>query len=117
MVCLIDAETPVFQLHKNLLRLGLALYFCCFLLHSFLTTKKHPSDVEPSYIPIFSQRLPVGMSKACSCFMQIMDNNSKDLGSIVTKIDRYQCPWLPYKCNKFKKIGEQVCRVFKCAKR
>ena len=34
-------------------RLGLASYLCCLLLHSFLTTKRHPSDVEPSYIPIF----------------------------------------------------------------
>ena len=58
-------------------RLGLTSYLCCLLPHSFLTTKRHPSDVEPSYITIFrliqSVVYPVGVSKDCSCFTQMID--------------------------------------------
>jgi len=83
-------------------RLGLASYLCCLLLHSFLTTKRHPSDVDPSYIPIFrlirSAVYPVGVSKDCSCFTQMIDYNSKDL---FTKIDTDNRLWTPYKCTKF----------------
>ena len=86
-------------------RLGLASYLCCLLLCSFLTTKRHPSDVEPSYIPIFrliqSAVYPVGVSKDFSCFTQMIDYTSKDLVWILTKIDTDNCLWTPYKCTKF----------------
>ena len=68
------------------------------------------SNIAIIFFAIYS----VGMSKVCSCFTQIMDNNSKDLGPIITKIDRYGCPT---NVTNFKQIGEQVCRVFKCAKK
>jgi len=97
-------------------RLGLASYLCCLLLHSFLTAKRHPSDVEPSYIPIFrliqSAVYPVGVSKDCSCFMQMIDYNSKDLVRILTKIDTDNCFWMPYKCTKFQLDWMQVTRIF-----
>ena len=35
-------------------RLSLASYLCLLVLDSFLTTKRHPSDVQPNYIPISS---------------------------------------------------------------
>ena len=86
-------------------RLGLGSYLCCLLLQLFLTTKRHPSDVEPSYIPIFrliqSVAYPVGVSKDCSCFTQMIDYNSKDLVRILTKIDTDNHLWTPYKCTKF----------------
>ena len=64
---LIEAGTHDFLLHKNrsrnsvspksivkfFPRLGLTSYLCCILLYSFLTTKRHPSDAESSYKPIF----------------------------------------------------------------
>jgi len=96
-------------------RLGLASYLCCLLLHSFLTTKRHPSDVEPNYIPIFSliQSVvyPVGMSKDCSCFKRMIDYNSKDLLRILTKIDIDNCRWTPYKCTKFQLDWSMSLRV------
>ena len=43
---------------------------------AIFTNKRHPSDVEHSYIPIFrfiqSAVYPVGVSKDCACFMQII---------------------------------------------
>jgi len=86
-------------------RFGLASYLCCLQLHSFLTTKRHPSDVESSYISIFrliqSAVYPVGVSKDCFCFTQMIDYNSKNLVRILTKIDIDNCLWTPYKCTKF----------------
>jgi len=86
-------------------RLGLASYFCCLLLCSFLTTKMHPSDVEPSYIPTFrliqSAVYPVGVSKDCSNFVQMIDYNFKELVQILTKINTNICLLMPYKCTKF----------------
>ena len=77
--------------HTILPRLSLASYLSCLLLHSFLTTKRHPSDVEPSYIPIFrltqSAVYSIGMSKDRFCFVQMIDYNSKDLERILAKID------------------------------
>ena len=57
-------------------RLGLALYLCCLLDYSVrFQHQKAPSDVEPSYTPIFrliqSAVYPVGVSK--------FDYNSKNL--------------------------------------
>jgi len=95
VVCLIKAGTGDSLLRKKsivqfLPRLGLASYLCFLLFCSFLTTKKHPSDVEPSYIPIFrliqSTAYPVGVSKDCYCFTQMIDYNSKDLVWTLTKI-------------------------------
>ena len=63
-----------------------------FLLHLFLTTKRYPSDVEPSYRPIQSAVYFVGVSKDCSCFKQMIDYNSKNLVWIFTKIDASGCP-------------------------
>ena len=44
---------------------------CRLLLHLFPTTKRHLSDVEPSYVPIFKliqlAVYSVGMSKDCTC--------------------------------------------------
>jgi len=55
-------------------RLGWASYLCCFLLDRILTTKRHSSDVYPSYIPIFSLFLevvfPVGMTEIRFWFMR-----------------------------------------------
>ena len=52
--------------------------------------QKAPSDVKPSYILIFrliqSAVYLVDVSKDFSCFMQIIDYNSKDLVWIHTKI-------------------------------
>jgi len=87
-------------------RLGLASYLCCLLLCSFLTTKRHPSDVEPSYIPTFrliqSVFYPVGMSKDCSFFAQMINYNFKELVRILTKINTNIHRLMPYKCTKFK---------------
>ena len=67
--------------------------------------KRHSSDVEPNYISIFrliqSVIYPVGMSKDCSCFMQLIDYNSKDFVQILTKIGTNNCLWAPYKCTRF----------------
>ena len=106
MVCLIETGTCVFQWRKNqsqfLPRLDLTSYVCCLLLNSFLTTKRHPSDVEPSYIPIFrsiqSAVYPVDRSTDQSLFMRIIVYNYKDLGRIFTKFGTF---WLPCACAKF----------------
>ena len=106
-------------------RLSLASYFCCLLLHSFLTTKRHPSDVEPSYISIFrliqSAVYPVDVSKDCSFFTQMVDYNSKDLVWILTKIHTDNCLWTPYKWTKVQLDWSTNLWVtaifFKCAKR
>ena len=88
-------------------RLSLASYQSCLSLHSFLTTKRHPSRfvVEPSYIPIFrliqSAVYSVGVSKDRFCFVQMIDYNSKDLKWILTKIDTNNCLLTPDKCTKF----------------
>jgi len=83
----------------------ISLLSFCFLLCSFLTTKRHPSDVEPSYIPTFrliqSAVYPVGVSKDCSCFAQMIDYNFKELVQSLTKIDTNICLLMPYKCTKF----------------
>ena len=88
--------------HFFLPRLGLASYL---LLHLFLTAKRHSSDVEPSYILIFrliqSVVYPVGVSKDCSCFTQMINYNSKDLVQILTKIDNDYCFWTSYKYTNF----------------
>ena len=85
-------------------KLGLPSYLCCLLLPLFLTTKRHPSDVEPSYIPTFrliqSAVYPVGVSKDCS-FAQMIDYNFKELVRILTKIDTNIFLLMPYKCTKF----------------
>jgi len=85
-------------------KLGLASYLCCLLLHLFLTNKRHPSDVEPSYLPISrliqSAVYPVGVSKDCSCFTQMIDHNSKDLVRILTKIDTDNHLRTLYKCTE-----------------
>ena len=84
-------------------RLDLASYLCC--LYSFLTTKRHPSNVEPSYILIFrsiqSEVYPVGRSTDRSLFTQIIIYNYKDLGWIFTKFGTYICLWLSCTCAKF----------------
>ena len=106
-------------------RLGLASYLCCLFLHSFLTTKRYLSDVEPSYIPIFrlihSAVYPVGVSKNCSCFMQMIDYNSKDLVWILSKLGTVNCLWMSYKWTKFQRDRSTSLRVtaifFKCVKR
>ena len=71
----------------------------------FLTTKRHPSDVEPNYIPTFrliqSAVYPVGVSKDCSSFAQMINYNLKELVQILTKIDTNICLLMPYKCTKF----------------
>ena len=80
-------------------KLGLASYLCCLLLCSFITTKRHPSDVVPSYKPTFrliqSAVYPVGVSKDCSCFAQMIDYNFKELVRILTKIDTNICLLIP----------------------
>ena len=90
---------------ENLPRLGLASYLSCLSLHSFLTPKRHPSNVEPSYIPIFrliqSAVYSVGLSKDRFCFVQMIDYNSKDLKCILAKIDADNCRLTPNKCIKF----------------
>ena len=106
-------------------KLDLASYFCCLSLHSFLTTERHPSDVELSYIPIFrltqSAVYPVGVFNDCTCFMQMINYNSKDLVWILTKIDTDNFLWMPYKCVlNFSWIGVQVCvlqRFFQVCKK
>ena len=86
-------------------KVGLASYLCCLLLHSFLTTKRHPSDAEPSYIPTFrliqSAVYPVGVSKDCSSFAQMINHNFKVLVRILTKLDTNIRPLMSYKCTKF----------------
>jgi len=85
--------------------LSLASYPSCLSLHSFLATTRHPSDVEPSYIPIFrliqSAVYSVGVSKDRFCFAQMIDYNSKDLERILTNIDADNCLFTPNKCTKF----------------
>ena len=64
---------------------GLASYLCCLLLHLFQTTKRHPSDVEPSYIPIFrsiqSAIYPVGRSTDRSLFTRMFITTKILVGS------------------------------------
>ena len=69
------------------------------LLILFLNTKRHPSDVEPSYIPIFrsiqSAVYPAGRSTNQSLFTRIIIYNYKDLGWIFTNlvlIFAFGCP-------------------------
>ena len=87
-------------------RLSLASYLSCLSLHSFLTTKRHPSDVEPSYISIFrliqSAVYSVRVSKIAFvlCKWSIICN-SKDLERILTKIDADNRLLTPDKCTKF----------------
>ena len=61
--------------------LDLTSYLCCLLLNSYLTTKRHPSDIEPSYIPIFrliqSAIYPVSRSTDRSLFTWIIIYNYK----------------------------------------
>jgi len=86
-------------------RLYLASNLCCVLLNLFQTTKRHPSDVEPSYIPIFrsikSAVYPVGWSTDRSLFTRIIVYNYKDLGRIFTNFGTYIRLWLPCTCAKF----------------
>ena len=86
-------------------RLSLASYLSCLSLHSFLSTERHPSDVEPSYIPIFrliqSAVYSIGVSKDRFCFAKMINYNSKDLKRILTKIDGDNCLLTPDKCTKF----------------
>ena len=78
----------------------IASYLYCLLLHLFLTTKRHPSDVEPSYIPIFrliqSAVYPVGRSTDQSLLTRIIVYIYKDLGRIFTQnlvlILTFGCP-------------------------
>ena len=86
-----------------------------------LTTKRHPSDVEPSYIPIFwliqSAVYSVGMSKDCFCFAQMIDYNFNGFSSKLMLIIAF---WHLTTVPNFSWIGVQVCelqRFFKCAKR
>ena len=112
--------------HAFLPRLGLASYLCCLLLHLFLNTKRHPSDVETSYIPIFwlilSAVYPVGMSKYCTCFTQMINYNSTNLVRILTKsilvIASGRSTSAPnFSSSRFSWIRVRVCDFFKCAKR
>jgi len=86
-------------------RLDLASYLCCPLLNSYLTTKRHPSNVEPSYILIFWSIQPavytVGWSTDRSLFTRIIVYNYKDLAWMFTKFGTYICLWLPCMCAKF----------------
>ena len=103
-------------------RLDLASYLCCLLLYSFLTTKWHPSDVEPCYIPTFrliqSAVYPVNVSKDCSCFAQMIDYNFKELVRILDTNTRLL---MPYKCTKFQPDWSTHLRITAdfviCAKR
>ena len=126
MVCLIEAGTRDYLLRKNRLpMLDLASYLFCLILCSFLTTKRHPSDVEPSYIPTFrliqSAVYPVSVSKDCSGFAHTVDYNFKELVRILTKIDTNICLLMPYKCTKFQPDQSTHLRVGAdfviCAKR
>ena len=96
-------------------RLGVASYLCCLLLHSFITTKRHSSEVEPSYILIFrliqSVVYPVGASKDCSCFTQTIGYNSKDFVRILTKIGSNNDLWNPTSVPNFNWIGVRVCEL------
>jgi len=98
-----------------LLRLGLASYLCCDLLHTFITTKMHPSDVEPSYILIFrliqSAVYPVGVSKDCSCFMKKSIITLRILHGFSLKL----VPMITFGCftsvPNFNQIGVWVCEL------
>ena len=110
----LETGTCDFLLRENLsrnflLRLGLASYLCCLLLRLFLFTKRHPSDVKPSHLPIFSliqsAVYPVSVSKDCFCFTIIT------LIQIFTKVDTNNCFWMPYKCTKFQLDWSMSLRV------
>ena len=85
------------------------------LLCSFLTTKRHPSDVEPSYTPTFrliqSAVYLVGVFKDCSSFVQMIDYDFKKLVRIPTKINTNICLLMPYKCIKFQPDRSMHLRV------
>ena len=97
-------------------RLSLASYLCLLVLDSFLTTKRHLSDVQPNYIPIFSSFQlavwPVAVSTDCFCFTQIINQNSDDLVRILTKIDTRNRLCIPYKCAKFQ--SDRITRLGVC---
>ena len=95
---------------------GLASYLCCLLLHLFQTTKRHPSDVEPSYIPIFrfireSAVYCVGVSKDYTCFTQMINYNSKDLVQILTKMILIIASGRATSVPNFSWIGVRVCEL------
>ena len=112
-----------FITQKSIAPFFIKVGFGLISLHSFLTTERHPSDVEPSYILLIFRLIqsvvyPVSVSKdCCSC---LIDYNSKDLVWILTKILRI----IAFGCLKsvpnFHQIGVWVCELeqfFKCAKR
>jgi len=74
-------------------------YLCCLLHDWFLPTKRHSSDVWPSYILIFSSFqlvvYPAGQSTYQSLFTGIIVYNYKDFCQIVPKFDTYIYLWLP----------------------
>jgi len=49
------------------------------------------------------QRAPVSgcVAKDCASFTQIINNNSRDLVGVITKIGTNNHPWMPFKCTKF----------------
>ena len=107
MVCLIEARAFDFLLHKNQsCDFDLASYIRCLLLHLFvITSKSHSFDVQPSYnqflVDPVSYIYPVDVCKDCSCFVQLIDYNSKDVVQNLTKIGANNCPWMPNIFAKF----------------
>ena len=71
----------------------------------FLTTKRHSSDVQPSYIPIFSlffeALYPVGVTEVRLCFMHKIAYNSFSVDQIYLKIDSGKCLYAPNTHSEF----------------
>ena len=96
-LCILITQKSIAQF---LPRLDLASYLCFLLFNSFLTTKRHPSNDEPSHILIFrsiqSAVFPVGRATDQSFFMGIIGYKYEGLqfGTCI-------CLWLPCTCAKF----------------
>ena len=121
VICLIEAETRDLLLPKKWLHIfyqgwGRPHIYLFRLLHDwFLTTKRHPSNAQSSYIPNSSlfqaTAYPVGVSKVRSLYAQINVCISVKLLCVVTKIGARICLYTPYQCTKFQQDQSTHLRV------
>ena len=106
-VCVILAKTlDCFLITQSQsCNLLLSLISFCLLFNKFLTTKRHYSNVQSSYIPIFNLFLkevyPVGLTKVLRCFLCKITHNSLNVDRIHSKFNTVIYLQIPNKCTKF----------------
>ena len=87
------------------------LIYCGLLLDSFLTTKSHPFDVEPTNFQIVPPTNLTCRHDGSWTFTCKIAHYSGDAYQICSKFHAEICLWTRNKCSNFSRIGVYICEL------